>query len=459
MASEKTITITTNRSDWTAISNVDWIELTQSENTLTVKVLANPLTKERKGEIMVVAGIGRKILVTQKASDISIVSIPDKLDIDQWGGKYQFDIVANVQDWVISTDVDWVKITPKNHKNEVLVEVSENKSREARKARLLLSGADKKAPKEIFIEQSGAMHYILPLLDLNATEADVKAFELGRKSNIKIDMGYISGGSITWETASPIFPIVQYGFYQKSLDYIYMDVSNNDIYNDPEFLKMLESNNFVKVSDSEYEKEANKGDKVYIINAKFMQGDSGKIIFSIVPKQPAPLPTFDKLPYGLTDFNNATLDDVKKYEKEHNGTMNDGLCVINDPKMSENYYFFDVKNMPDTKGRAYFLYKRNGKLSETAQYFTKQSLVFYEAEGFTLVTAEFKALCKKEGFFYVGYSGGWHQFRNNEKKLGIAIRWVTLQDLGPVIDLHLFSTVAPSSKKYEEKQYTTHRYR
>ncbi|KGN99498.1 hypothetical protein HR11_04415 [Porphyromonas macacae] len=109
MASEKTITITTNHSDWTAISNVEWIELTQSENTLTVKILANPLTKERKSEIMVVAGIGRKILVTQKASDVSIVSIPNKLDVDQWGRKYQFDIVANVQDWVISTYVDWVK--------------------------------------------------------------------------------------------------------------------------------------------------------------------------------------------------------------------------------------------------------------------------------------------------------------------------------------------------------------
>lgn len=158
VSSEKSITVNTNQLNWNAVANADWIERTISGNTLTLKVEANSLVETCRDVVTVLAGgLGKDIIVQQAGSDVTIVTIPDKLGINQWKGTYQFDVDANTRDWEISTDSNWLKLTPKQFKGEVVIEVEENKDRETRTATLTLTGENSTTSKDFIITQSGVM--------------------------------------------------------------------------------------------------------------------------------------------------------------------------------------------------------------------------------------------------------------------------------------------------------------
>lgn len=209
-SSEKNITVTTNQAEWTAMANVNWLDLTVSGTTLIVKAAENITTTERKGKIMVMAGgVGRAIEVAQAATDVTIVTIPDKLTVDQFGGNFQFDVNANTDEWTVTTDADWITVTAKQFKHEVVVSVSENEDREERVAKLILAGG--KTVKEFTITQSGIMYFILPYLGFYESAFAVRDFEYARRSEvITLPNEFNNNRLWEYETKSPIFNIVQY---------------------------------------------------------------------------------------------------------------------------------------------------------------------------------------------------------------------------------------------------------
>ena len=163
-ASEKVIIITTNQNEWNAIvNNSEWLEIIQEGTNLTLKATENPTTNVRKAEVIIVAGgTNKKIQVEQAASDATIVTIPDKLSIDQWNGTYQFDVQSNTNNWKAVTDANWIKLEPSPEKGFLKVIATENVERAERTAKILLSGTDNKGVKEVTILQSGTMYFVLP---------------------------------------------------------------------------------------------------------------------------------------------------------------------------------------------------------------------------------------------------------------------------------------------------------
>lgn len=440
-ASENSITITTNQDYWTALANAEWIECVQTDNLLTVKVLENTTTEKRKARINVLSGgIGKSLEVVQEATDVLIITTPDKFESNQWGGNYQLGIDANIKEWgfsieYLTAEKDWVKLKPKKYKNEIDISIAQNTAREARMAKIVLSGPDRKGVKEVTMEQSGIMYHILPYMGFGEDQAAVRSFEITRRS------GFASGAGnneLAFKTVSPAFDKIVYRFFPEDGTYTesYVYAQNKDFFKNEmeDVVKFLKDNGF-----EEKGKNIFMNEKLNVKATIKPDGSEPHVYYKYIPKQPEAMPTFEAIPYGFTEFGVATRKDVDDYEAKNNGVFNEVKSNLNGM-----FLFYDVKETPNLWVRSYYIAKKNGvitTLNQTVQYYTKQSLVFYEMKGELYVTHEFKALMEKEGFVYENSSSGYFRFLNVSKKLRIAVRWGTYGGVdGKVLGFH-FSPV------------------
>lgn len=453
-AAEKSVAVTTNQTNWTAVPNVQWIETTQSGNTLTIKVDKNFETKTRKAIVKVIAGgIGKDITVVQAATNVTIVTIPDKLEVDQFGGNFQFDVDANTKDWAITSDADWAKVTAKQFKGEVAVEIAENVKREPRTAKLLLASNDGKEKKEFTITQSGILYYIMPYLEPGANYETIKKFEFARKSTEYINLDYVLEDPGSFKTISSAFPKIRYVFTKDKVSKIFLTASGKEILEDAEFAKMMTDEGFKPSGENYYVKDAG----TVLINAQVIITTEFGVIFTFVPKQPKDMPTWSTLPLGFTDFGKGKPE-VDAYEAKNGGTYNEAESIHQTSGGGYWFHWYDVKTT-ELLARAYFIMDDATKgLTETVQYYllAAREKVFYEADDQFFVTKEFMALTAKEGFEYKGIVNKSHRFENSTRGLGISTRWVKYADMDEaVLDFHVFKVAGSSSAserllKYKE---------
>lgn len=446
--SEKAITVTTNQKEWTALANVDWIELTQSANTLTIKATMNATNTKRKAEVMVMAGgLGKKLMVEQEASNATIVTFPDKLELDQWDGKYQFDVDANTKDWNVTSDADWVKVTAKQFKSEVVIEVTENVKREARVAKLTLTAG--KTAKEFTITQSGIMYYIMPYLQFGASLGQLQAFETARRSEMVQNTGVIFGGPYTFNTKSPAFPTILYEFTAGKMGGITVTISKKEVVLEKEFDNMMTENKFKLVSSTDKEKLFQKEGETETIRALVNIADNGKILYTVIPKQPKPMPTFKEMPYGFKDFTaTGTLKAVQDWEAKNNGKYEEA-----DSAPDKGFYRFAAP--APWINRAY-IFEDKPHLLQTINFFPEVSLCYFEVRGAYYLTKEFTALMKKEGFteFLGMSSSGLFFYGRKDKSLEMALRVAKYTDVNggkPCVEIRFHVPDAKSGNKIKEE--------
>lgn len=414
--SEKTVTVTTNQTEWTAMANVNWIELVQSGTTLTIKTTENFESNLRKGEVMVMAGgLGRKLMIEQAASDATIVTIPDKLELDQWGGKYQFDVNANTKDWKVTSDADWVKVLPKQFKSEVLIEVAENEKREARVAKLTLTAGN--TAKEFTITQSGIMYHIMPYLQFGASLGQLQAFETARRSEMVQDINLIFGGPYTFNTKSLAFPSIVYTFTTQKLSGATLNSSlKKEELGGAEIDKMLTDNKFKLINQTTTSKIYEQDFEKVTLRATISLENKGKIVFIEVPKQPQAYPTFEKFPYGLLDFGKADEAAIAKWEDANQGKFNKD-------KSEPGFFFYDAP-LPWVVRLYFMTEKAPFILDQTGHAFKNLNLGIFEYNETPYLTNEFKALLEKEGFTLLKYDAAKKSFYyyKKEKELVLSVR-------------------------------------
>lgn len=439
--SEKTVTVTTNQTEWTAVTNAEWTELILSGKTLTIKALENTTTVSRKADITVMAGgLGRKLLITQSGSNITIVTIPDKLEINQWGGTYQFDVNANTKDWTVTSDADWVKVTPRQFKSEVMIEVAENVKREARVAKLTLAGDGNKSPKEFTITQSGIMYYIMPYLKMGASLTELQAFETARKSEMTQDINAILGGPYTFRTKSSAFPSIVYTFTTEKLSAATLNsVLKKEELESAELDKMLTDNNFKLINKTTTSKVYEQDLEKVTLRATVSLANNGKIVFTATPRQTQDYPTFDTMPYGFTDFT-ASKATVMDWEPKNGGKYD---VVFSDPAQG----FIAFKAPLPWIIRSY-IFETKPTLIQTMNFIPKITYVYFEYEGQYLPTKEFSALIKNEGFQYAGAGNTGLQFYDNSTKnlrMGIKVaKYSNVNGGEPTIEMR-FSPIPKKS--------------
>lgn len=448
VASDNTVKISTDADAWNAFATAEWITTKANGDELVVSVMENTTAKERSGKVVVIAGeMSQTIEIHQAASDVSIVTLPDKLNIDQWGGKFQFDVNSNIKDWTISSDADWVKLTPKQFKSEVVIEVNENKDRAERVATLTLTAGS--ASQKFVVNQSGIMFFIFPDLEFGSDAYSIKSFETARKSELMSQPdGLFNADKWTYQTKSAAFSVIRYEVKATGLSRVIMftatkDFGTTELANYKAFLK---ANGYVDQGNDVFSNEDASTDVTIIMGAADPQ-----VIFTYKPKQPQAYPTFSSFPYGLNNFK-STEADINTYEAANGGTFSASKSVV-DPSKPNNFLFFDVTNN-EMEGRAYFVDNADPKyLSETAQYYKIWSKGFFQANGQYYVTKEFAALLAKEGFVFKGMSKTWFVYENAAKGITMAASVANYTDFdAPVLDIHVFQTSSSTSAKlYESK--------
>ena len=89
-ASEQTLTVSTNKESWSALSpqEATWLSLTQEGNTLKVRAEANDLGNDRVGSVIVNAGgLQKRVTVRQASGDVILATDLERLVFPIEGGR------------------------------------------------------------------------------------------------------------------------------------------------------------------------------------------------------------------------------------------------------------------------------------------------------------------------------------------------------------------------------------
>lgn len=213
---EKTISITTNQSNWVASSPQEgkWLSIVQDGNDLKLKVTENKFGEDRQTYVLVNAnGASGKINLKQSAADVVLDVMPDTVYFPREGGSKVVDVTTNTTayDLVAEDEADWLEIT--KGEEEVKLKAQPNDTNEPRTLKLFAKSGNQ--AKEIVIKQAGKLTYILAINPGNPVDVHkIMSFELSRGSYLRdYQNAYPQYGMeemYTFVTASPIFTLIQY---------------------------------------------------------------------------------------------------------------------------------------------------------------------------------------------------------------------------------------------------------
>ncbi len=436
---EQSLTVTAD-DEWFAVGT-NWIHTKKEGNKLTVIVDANKTIREREGAVTVKAGNAVAIVkVVQKATVASVVATPGFVVVSDTEGQVVIEVKATDKYWTATEDVDWLKITPKQHKSEIIVDYTKNEVEEDRVATLTITVGE--VEKLVEIKQLGKMFFVLPYTKMaTATIEDVKAFEAARFSSINKDE--TRPGVLGFDTRSTdMFPMILYevdeekGTVKRSQTAaITAEKMDEQLPAFKEWLKVL---GFVQESEFIFvNKELRLTATIEFTDEWGMRYAS--VYYNPILEQDRDYPTFKELPKLFVEWG-AKKDKIDAYEAEHGGTYDKDKSRVGGTNENGEPYkddFFHYNISEDNQGeeqtfiRGYWVYtdeQPEPGLIQTAQIMYNTELVFFMIDDEYFLTREFKELCKKEGFEYIGKPGmGFYGFKNPEKGLMLMVRLVKLQ--------------------------------
>lgn len=212
-ASEQTLTVTTNKDSWSALSpqEATWLSLSQEGTTLRVRAKLNELGQERTGSIMIHAGDQQKrITVRQTAADI-VLDTKAKVFFPSEGGEREVAFQSNAESVKIELEqaVDWLKVEKLTKSSFTLV-AQPNTGKAARSLKVILSSGT--VIREVEVMQEGQSPYIFPVMDFPMGLYDLIGYEQGRghvllyaKEETKTEYPHYR-----FLTKSKVVPFIQY---------------------------------------------------------------------------------------------------------------------------------------------------------------------------------------------------------------------------------------------------------
>ncbi len=454
-AGEKTIAVSSD-AEWEAVGT-DWIATKKEGNNLIINVFPNRTVYPREDAVKVKAGNTVVFLkVTQKGLAGVIEAKP--VIIPDTKGQYVLEVGANDWFWTVETDVEWLVLTPKQRKSELVISFDENETEADRVATLnfTIGGIE----QQVEVKQLGRMVFLLPYGDLgNATPEKVKEFERLRINKLIAEHdGGETGLVLSYDTRSTkVCPMLEYFFTEdgKLTQCIMTPVDRYFLPKLEDFGNYLETNGFELEYESGqgyesgyvgYYTNAEMSASAKLIIAPAYVGYNISLIWKPLPKQDKEYPTFKKFPYPL-DFGTKE-DKIVDYEAKNGGTLNE---TYTRRMANEDQLFYEVskKDEAQTSFRMYLVShddQPNPGLSMMFKYMENTSLAFYNYNGEYHLTNEFKELCKKEGFESAGVNGGFFTFQNEAKDMVMLIRYVPQLRMSPVPVIELrFGLISENS--------------
>ena len=459
---EKTVSITTNQSNWVASSPQEgkWLSIVQDGNDLKLKVTENKLGEDRQTYVLVNAnGASGKINLKQSAADVVLDVMPDTVYFPREGGSKVVDVTTNTTayDLVAEDEADWLEIT--KGEEEVKLKAQPNDTNEPRTLKLFAKSGNQ--AKEIVIKQAGKLTYVLAINPGNPVDVHkIMSFELGRGSYLRdYQNAYPQYGMeemYTFVTASPIFTLIQYstpdGIVPSSIVTVGDGKKAVKACKSSEFEKFLFANGYRRV-DPNSKKDYISDKEMLKLNVTISEksGNEGvNMTFRPFIKQDAPHPTFASLPYcplELLQKENKKVADVEAYERSAGSQETSRVMNENNPSEVEILQYKMAANTQPFYSRGYIFYDTNPKGSVDAKMlgsvetgillFEDMSLGLWKNGKDWLVTEELTALLGKEGFIYISSSGTNHFYGRESDRLVISVTPIS-DDNKPVLAL-LFS--------------------
>lgn len=341
-ASEASITVTTNSSDWVALVDQDWLHANKDGSMLRLNVEANPTTDTRLASVQISSGSQTKELQIEQSGRSLEFNAQKSIKFGQFGGEKRFYVDASSPSWTVSATEDWVQVTPYTLQGEIAIKVGENSARDPRTAQVQVKDALGKLVHTVEVNQSPILYIVMPYPEFGVSSEVLRLFETERYSRL---FNQPDGRSnlFQWgyETVSPIFDYIVYRV--KNGKYVSASVYSTN--RNPENLKgalgqeireMLVRGGYKKVLDELYYSDATNTEVNIITTTR-----NPNITFTNYPAQ-KPYPSFDKLPLGITKFyvgrlsgqegsgedriieivkEGAREDEIIEYQKQQGWTM------------------------------------------------------------------------------------------------------------------------------------------
>lgn len=387
-AKEFTVEVKSAVSNWEAMPEAPWLQTYAQNNNLRIVVEANTTVFDRSAKVKVFAsGIMREIELSQSGVPVDVSLLPDSLVVDQFGGSFHFYVSANISDWTVSSDADWIQATPNYTKHRVDLSIDETELRIPRNAVIsVLRNGEVVASYKV--KQEGIATFILPFTRFLSNPQEVQSFEKKRHSHLyKVPDGFVNASTWGYATRSPLFPFVDYTFsnnqYVEAKLYPVADELLGPEYR-PKVIEFLESKGFLFDFGLIYV-HPDLNIEATIVPAKGTT--KAHIYFRYLPEQPEGMPEFSEFPYGFLEVRPGDEEKIREYEAAHGG-------VFDETKSTANDLYFNAQSPWVYRG--YFLKDR-----QTVQVFDDYRYAFFYHKNTPYLTREFRKLLAQEGFVLV----------------------------------------------------------
>ncbi|MCI6278567.1 MAG: BACON domain-containing protein [Bacteroidales bacterium] len=434
------IEVTTNQNSWTFVKSAEWMTVAQTKTGLTITVDANPSVETRSAELLVISGEAReKIRIEQLGLNVIISTDKNEIQTNQWGGKFTLDINSNDANWVVESDEEWIHVLPVYAMSELRITVDETTAREDRVGKIYVKSQDGRGLHEISVNQKGSMYFLLPFDEFLSTAEDLRSFELDRKSEIlQVPDGYFNLYNWGFKTKSPAFNQITYLVYNNRYKTAKVYCANAAFFQDKlnlEAQKTFLLRNGYEQRDDLVFYNADKGILAEIVK----EASIPYVYFTYRPQQPAPQPSMDRFPYRYLDFSKGAFELISAWETENGGNFNAERSDKGSPYANRDILWFDETQDP-LFATVYRVSRAtsNHTIDGVFIILNDSSKVYYFANGAPLLTDEFIALMKKEGFTMVGDIGSGYRFFHLDKMYDVLVSYVKYEGVDePKVQLHV----------------------
>lgn len=473
--------------DWTYFCNAEgeWIELSQRDSELILKVAPNDKGQERSTAVIVFSGKHQtRFNVVQGAADFVMLFSEDEVSFDAKKDLKLVHVRSNAGSWKLQAtpaDAPWLSVTGRDGGDVIVLEVAENTDYTSRQADLVFQGPSGEL-KSLVVKQSGKAKYYLPYdPDNNYAAPQMIAFELNRgnvmvaHSEPSVNFGSAQDGITSFLTASKYMPEIVYKRamgdpkYTSAIMVIKLeDIASPSHPEVEEYCEMLKQADYVDVSS-----EIEVGNTVLMIRKDSrmavmiqVKADAGGalVVFTPLYLQEQEYKTFDAVPYGPKGFLNfltsaeLKVADVAAFEAALNGKLTLDVRDDFDDEIVKLQIYETGNHGQQEAFRGYFYYTDADNVNEDMPnwqavsferlYFDEPTLGVWNAGSRIFVTKEMAKLLADNGFESLGERSGVHLFArpysaempNTYLVYSLTLkRYSDLNNSNPVLEIMLYT--------------------
>lgn len=416
------IDVRTNQKEWNYLIGADWITGEKNGDKLILEASPNNTGTTRYSSVMITAGkLVAHIDLEQHSGQSALSTNKSVYTLGQWSERLTIPIISGNRSWEVTVSEDWLVAIPNLIKGEILVNVSENLSREDRSGIIFVE--DKPSGEAISIEvrQHGVLWFILPYVGFDEEIESIKTFEAQRRSVLtsSSDTGMVE----TWmfETQSPILSRAEYALVNGKL-------TTATLYGPIHLIRKEADALFNFIEGQGYSEEGedyvNRQLGVKVRIGRTITGKEVALIFEPIPIQPTPQPSFSTFPLGFaeqSDWQKKGEKEINEWTTKQGFEYSEGLSSEDNERQTKKLTYVSSNDASDIAQMAFFVSTAPGDkttpiMSIFMTYLDRPELVnkfFWEKNGQYHITNEFLQLARNSGFSYVRKDGiGTHIFEN-----------------------------------------------